>query len=257
MFDLPAEHYLEQVKDWEDPYHAPIVIDYDGFQVVRDDLLDFGSKIRFIDYLIQSEENDEWVFGGANPVGWGPISLTFVCKKYGKKATFFMAERKVPTPQQQKVLDLGGNIIWVKMGMLTVTLSRARKYFEEDQLHRRILPLGLNHPKVLGSIIKVTRKLKCAFPEIWSVASSGTMSRGLQLSFPEIPVKMVQTGHKMSQDEIGRAQLFVSPYKFDKPVKLNEAPPFPSVPEYDAKAWSFMKKYGKEGALFWNVAGNL
>ena len=36
-------------------------------------------------------------------------------------------------------------------------------------------------------------------------------------------------------------------------VKEEDKPPFPSVPTYDAKAWSVMKKYAKKGALFWNV----
>ena len=36
-------------------------------------------------------------------------------------------------------------------------------------------------------------------------------------------------------------------------IKPMEAPPFPSVPSYDAKAWPFIKEYGKQNALFWNV----
>ena len=41
--------------------------------------------------------------------------------------------------------------------------------------------------------------------------------------------------------------------KFDKPIKKEEAPPFPSAPTYDAKAWPFIKQYAKPRALFWNV----
>ena len=32
-------------------------------------------------------------------------------------------------------------------------------------------------------------------------------------------------------------------------------PPFPSAPNYDAKAWRFIKEYASDGAYFWNVAG--
>ena len=41
--------------------------------------------------------------------------------------------------------------------------------------------------------------------------------------------------------------------KFTQEVKEKDKPPFPSVPTYDAKAWSVMRKYAKKGSLFWNV----
>ena len=41
--------------------------------------------------------------------------------------------------------------------------------------------------------------------------------------------------------------------KFDKPIKPIDAPPFPSAPTYDAKAWPFLKEFAKPNALFWNV----
>ena len=84
--------YPEDISDiidirnnWTDPNPPPIVEMHHGFHVVRDDLLEYGSKTRFIDYLVKTTECDEWVFGGANKVGWGPISLTYVCNLYNKK----------------------------------------------------------------------------------------------------------------------------------------------------------------------------
>ena len=67
---------------------------------------------------------------------------------------------------------------------------------------------------------------------------------------------MIQTGHKLSERQIGRAILHEVPYKFDKPVKEAEAPPFPSAPEYDAKAWKVIKENMNKNKtnLFWNVA---
>ena len=38
-----------------------------------------------------------------------------------------------------------------------------------------------------------------------------------------------------------------------EPVRTEDAPPFPSAPTYDAKAWKFIKENAKHGALFWNV----
>ena len=59
----------------------------------------------------------------------------------------------------------------------------------------------------------------------------------------------------MSEREIGRAKFYRSDYKFDKIVKEEDMPPFPSAPTYDAKAWKFVKEHAKPNALFWNVAG--
>ena len=89
--------------------------------------------------------------------------------------------------------------------------------------------------------------------EIWSVGSSGTLTRGLQMAFPDKEVNVVSVGHKMKQHEIGRANLYLTKYKFMQEVKKEDKPPFPSVPTYDAKAWAVMKQYAKKGALFWNV----
>jgi hypothetical protein len=181
-----------------------------------------------------------------------------VCKKYNKKATVFYAKRNPEnyTYPQKLAIGLGLNIIWVNMGMLTVTKKRARDYVSEDVENRVELPMGLEHDTVFGSIIKVARELELERPpsEIWCVGSSGTLNRGLQLAFPDIQVHCVQIGHAMNERELGRATKYISPYKFDKEVKGSDKPPFPSIPTYDAKAWSFIKQYAKKDALFWNVA---
>jgi hypothetical protein len=251
---MQTEQYLEMVQGWVDPYPAPVVEKIENLYVVRDDLLEAGSKMRFIDCLIRNDDGEEWVFGGANKVGWGPISLTAVCNRYGKKATFFMAKRKEPTWHQQKVLELGGTIHWVENGMLNVTKSRARKYQEEKPDTRRVLPLGLEHPTVIASIVKVAQSLNVQPSEIWTVASSGTLNRGLQLAFPDVDCYAIQVGHKMSDYEKGRAKVLISPYKYDRAVKPEDAPPYPSEPFYDAKVWSFVRDMAKKDALVWNVA---
>ncbi len=253
MINLSTDELLDIIKDWKDPNPPPVVEEYNDFHVVRDDKLGYGSKVRFIDYLVKTE-GDEWVFGGANKVGWGPISLTHVCNKYGKKATFFMAKRSVPTWHQQQVLDMGGTIHWVDNGMLTVTKARARKYYERDTVSRRVLPLGLEHPTVLASIVKVARNLPVKPTEIWTVASSGTLNRGLQLAFPDVPAYAVEVGHKMSDYEKGRAITMRSSYAYDQKVEESRMPPYPSEPYYDAKLWDFVVSNGKKGALIWNVA---
>lgn len=258
LFEPQAEDYLEHVKDWTDPNPRPNIQKFGKFWVVLDNELVYGSKIRFIDKLIKTVPTKEWVYGGATKVGYGPISLAAVCKKYGKVAKIYAAARKEPTEQQLKAIELGANYEWLKFGPLSVCEARARLYVEEDPFNRRLLPIGLEHPMVFGSIIKVARDpyflAQTQFSEIWCAAGSGTLARGLALAFPEKDVNIVQIGHKLSDREIGRAKLYVSPYKYDQEAPIDELPPFPSTKYYDGKCWSFMQKYAKDNALFWNVA---
>ncbi len=247
-----------------EPYSFPKIIieKHEGIYVVREDLLEGGSKRRFIDRYVREEIEkgaEEFVFGGAPATGYAPMSLTLQAKHYGADATFFMAKRSLDNlhEYQKKALEYGANIQWVNMGMLNVTLSRAKKYYEEDTFKRRNFPLGLEDERVIEDIETLAREIreewKDKFSEIWTVGSSGTLSRGLQKAFPELEVHVISVGHKMSEREIGRAKFYKSPYKFDKPIKPIEAPPFPSAPTYDAKAWPFLKEFAKPNAMFWNV----
>ena len=135
--------------------------------------------------------------------------------------------------------------------------DRAREYANENPKKRILLPLGLEHPKVLEDIRELAKDIEIEYnikiSEIWSVGSSGTLTRGLQMAFPDKDVNVVSVGHKMKQHEIGRAKLYLTKYKFMQEVKEEDKPPFPSVPTYDAKAWPVMREYAKKGSLFWNV----
>ena len=181
LFKETAEDYLDLVKDWEDPWPDPIIEMHDGVHVVRDDLLNAGSKVRFVDYYIKTlpESVKEIVFGNCPATGYAQISLPIVCKKYGKKAVLFMAERDLDNlhEYQKRGLSEGAEYKWIKNGRLTVTKSHSKKYVN-DYPHERIeLPLGLEHPLVLSSIVKVAKECINFKPsEIWTVVGSGTIN---------------------------------------------------------------------------------
>jgi hypothetical protein len=259
MIDNSAEYYLQIVKDWIDPNPEPVLKMHEDYIVVRDDLLGAGTKVRGIDYLIghmpEFKETKEWVFGSCPATGYAQISLPVVCGKYDKKAVLFMAERKRENfhGYQLKGLSLGADYRWVPNGMLNVTQKRAKDYVAENPTERAVLPLGLEHPSVIGSFIKVARALPLSPKEVWTVGSSGTLNRSLQLAWPDAKIHVVSVGHNMKEREIGRAIYHRSELKFDKPVKPEDAPPFPSAPTYDAKAWKFIREHASSGALFWNV----
>ena len=258
--------YLSQIGDWHDPYPNPIIKIHQGIHVVRDDKLDAGTKVRGVDYLIGHDARyahiKEWVYGSCPASGYAQISLPTVCNRYQKRAVIFMAKRRLDSlhPYQQRGLNAGADVRWVPNGMLSVTQARARAYVAESPTTRMLLPIGLEHPTVFGSFIRVARNLPIMPRYVWSVGSSGTLNRSLQLAWPNAEVHVVSTGHQMSEEEIGRAHFHRSPYTFNQVVPLYEQPPFPSAAAYDAKAWAPMMYWyhtaripGSGAVLFWNV----
>lgn len=248
--------------EWVDPNPPIQIINHDGFLVVRDDLLGYGSKARFVDYLIQTLPQKEIVLGSCPATGYAQISLPVVAKRYSKAAHIFMADRDKSKlhPYQLKGIGFGTIYHWVPNGMLSVTIARAREYSNQDPENRILLPIGLEHPTVLDSIVKVCQDQIPFVPDdVWSVGSSGTLTRGLQLAWPNAEVHVVGVGHTMTGREIGRANFHRSPYKFDKPIKKEDTPPYPSAPTYDAKVWRPMLDWYSthekpDKVLVWNVA---
>ena len=237
--------------DWTDPFPAPVIEEHEGFMIVRDDLLDSGSKMRFADYLIKSQpEIEEWVYGSSPATGYAQISLSCLCRKYGKKAVIFMADRAKDKlhEYQLRAIESGATMNWIPNGMLSVTEKRARDYVEQNPNSRRLLPIGFDHPSVVASIGRVAGRMDITPREVWTVGSSGTLTRGLQQAWPDASFHCVAVGHK---GDYGRAKVYRCEIPFNREAKVK--PPFPSAPTYDAKVWEFMKQYASPGALFWNV----
>ena len=246
------------------PYEFPklVIEEHEGFHVVRDDLLEGGSKRRFVDRLLReeiAEGANEFVYGGCPANGYAQLSIPLQAREYGCKTTLFMAKRSMDNlhDYQKKALEYGADIHWVANGMLQVTKKRALDYYNEDPVHRRLLQLGLDDQRVREQIRDLAKNIEQDYniniSEVWSVGSSGTLTRGLQMAFPDKDVHVVSVGHSMKQNEVGRAILHRSDLKFTDEVKEEDKPPFPSVPTYDAKAWKIMREQAKPGSLFWNV----
>ena len=174
LFDDTAEKYLSLINGWEDSLPSPVIEEHEGIQVVRDDLLGGGSKIRFADYLIQSQpEIEEWVYGSSPATGYAQISLSYLCRKYGKKAVIFMAARAWDKlhDYQIEALKVGADMKWVPNGMLSVTEKRARDYVEQDPKVRKLLPIGFHHDTVIASIVRVALSIDVRPNEVWTVGS--------------------------------------------------------------------------------------
>lgn len=230
----------------------PIIVEHEGIQVVRDDLLDGGTKRRAFNVFVESFPNiDEWVYASPRQ-GYAQLSLAYACRDLGKKCTVVVPKGKHYWLTDEAI-DKGANVIEVPMGFLTNIQSKARKYVETHE-GAGLIPFGGDHPIIIEAMMNEALSLDIEPPkEVWSVLSSGVLSRGLQAAWPNAKVYGVKIGHNTTDRERGRAEFFTSPYKFQQECKEKDRPPFPSSLTYDSKAWNFIKKHASPGSLFWNV----
>lgn len=223
------------------------VQDYNGIQVVRDDLMPGGTKARVIHKLFD-DLHTEYVY--ASPVqGYAQVALAFAAKEHGKLATIFCAERSQKHRLTLLAESAGARMRYVgPPAFLKVCQSRAAKYAEETGA--KLLPFGLHDPVFIDALADIARVIQPAPKEVWSVAASGTLTAALQLAWPDAVVHAVRIG---AIRDVGRAHIWTAPEKFEQDAKFNA--PFPSCANYDRKAWRFILEHATPGALFWNVAG--
>lgn len=253
---------------WRDPHPLPPIEWLDDHTcVVRDDTLPGGTKRRALDYLIGHDSahthTSEWVYGESPAWGYAQWALALTCATYQKHAVIFMADRAIETRHrlQNLALEAGAHIHWVPNGMLSVTRARARAYVAANPTHRTLLPMGGDTPLAQLCLRQTMERVREILPRsptvIWSVLSSGTLSRALQATFPAAEVHGVIVGHTPTPEQAGRAILHQSPYAFANPIKVAEKPPYPSAAEYDAKAWpvfcAWRTAHSNVPALIWNV----
>lgn len=222
----------------------PVIIEHEGFLVVRDDIIPGGTKRRAIHRLF--DDHEEYVY--ASPVyGYAQLALAYAAADYNKRATVFCAKHKQWHPLTRQAYDLGAKIIEVEPGYLTVVKARAREYsFMNGAV---LLPFGLDTPAFIEALADVARAMPVVPTEVWSIVGSGVLIRALQLAWPKARFFGVRVG---VTPNAGKAEVFMAPEVYHKDAWF--PPPFPSCSNYDAKLWNFVKHHATPGALVWNVA---
>jgi len=265
-----ADTYRQMAKGWKDPFplpeiHTVSLDDKRHVLVVRDDLSELGSKARFGSLMVQRMKEDTIVYV-APRVGWAPISLAKLCKMYNKRLILFAPASKDASDHQRVAVELGAEMRFHRIAAMPVLQSKAAAFAEKHGY--LYAPLGLRHPLVTAAIVatadKLAKKLGSVPDQVWSAMSTGVLSRGLQLAWPSAEVHGVAVARNIKSGERGRAVIHSHPMAFLQDESKPYRPPFPSASNYDAKVWRFM--LGGEltdgpgaidGALFWNVAGEI
>lgn len=248
--------WLDLAGDWKDPFGAPQIIEHDGFKVVREDLMGFGSKCRFGDILVSESEHDTLVYVQPR-YGFAGISLAYLAEKYNKKLVLFSPSQKEISDHQAICIENGADMKFRRIAAMPNLNRMAADWAKENNAF--FIPLGLKHELVTAAAVKVAYDLaeKHGYPEeVWSAISTGVLSRALQIAWPETNFNGVAVARNIKKGERGRATLWSHPKPFNQDVDSQYLPPFPSARNYDAKAWEFMTKHGNPGAWFWNVGGD-
>lgn len=221
---------------------------------VREDLLDGGSKSRFLPFIAHGAEHI--VFGGPF-CGGAPYAMSIMGRETGQRVTLFYAKRKELHPRQQAALENGATLYFVKPGYMTVVQARAKKFAADKGA--LFLPLGFDVPAAEEPYVDAmerVRREKGSPDEIWCATGSGMLARCLGRAFPDSAIHGVAVGLKSRHDAQAmppNVQLHDCSLRFDQQCKA--AAPFPSCPNYDRKAWELCERDSRGSVLFWNVLG--
>ena len=242
------EHYLEMAEGWSDPNPPIVETIHDGIRVVRDDLI-IGTKQRSADLLMSTIKEDTVAYVQPR-TGLAGVCILKAAKRYNKKVRLYMPSSKRISHHQACCIEQGADVSFHRIA----AMPNLNKIASEDAKKNGyfFIPLGLKHKLVTAGLVKIARTL--VHPtEVYTVISTGVLSRALQIAWPDAKFTAVAVARNMKAGETGRAELISAPEAFTKSIKEEEMPPFPSIGTYDAKAWRYIPKNTGKNILFWNV----
>lgn len=221
--------------------------------VLRDDMLEGGSKLRVIPFAVGDAH--EVVFGGPF-CGGAPHALSVWGRETGRKVTLFFAKRSALHPRQVAAERNGSRLEFVSPGYMTVVQKRARDYAEKAGA--LFLPLGLDVEAARSAYVEYAGKVRAQLgtpDEVWCATGSGMLAQVLAKAFPDAEVCATAVGlasRHEAQSFPANVRLVAAGVPFDRNVSV--AAPFPICGHYEAKAWRRCTSESRGRVLFWNVA---
>lgn len=241
--------------------------------VIRDDLIDAGTKQRAMVPFFQNSKYDEFVY--VSPyTGAAQVSLAYSAKMTGKKVTVFMYKIRPQHPLTKKALKLASynkkylNLIEIKNGNMKYLEKLANSYVERKKREKgdnyiTKIGLGFANEEYKNLLIE---KIKNAIPKklqenppkrIWVPSGSSIMLNALYEVFPASYFLAVQTGKTIWDDMYNKknTKLYKSDEFFYDKAKIQ--PPYPTTTSYDAKAWKFILEDGEDQDYIWNITSEI
>ena len=246
-------YYLEMTKDYKPDFEFKLK-QAEGFNIIDDGEFQYGSKAKMGDFMISQVKEDALVYV-APRTGYAPYSLTYLAKKYNKKLILFMPASKEASEHQLRVIEDGATPIFLKTPAMPTINGWAKDFAKK--IGAKYLPFGLKHEQVVAGGVKIFHEAfkDKIIPNMWTVFSTGVLSRTLQIALPNTNFNAVAVARNVQPGELGRAKFYTYHKEFLKEADINT--PFDCIKTYDAKGWDYMKRYGHLKDWFWNVARNM
>ena len=253
------EYYLKLTEGFKSSFDDFKVIESEGFNVIDESqACPVGYKARSGEFLLSKLKDQgvkEIVYVQPRR-GFAGISLSYLCKKYDIALTLVMPSSKKSSPHQRLCIEYGAKPLFLRVAAMPNANSMAKKYAKATGAY--FIPLGLNHEYVVAYGVRLIHEFfkdKEHPKRMWSVISTGVLSRTLQIALPSTEFFNVAVSRNIQQGDLGRAK-FMSYHKaFNQ--KSDIIPEYFDCEEaYDSKGWDYMTRYGKDGDWFFNVAGN-
>jgi hypothetical protein len=226
----------------------------EGFTIVDDGEFQYGTKAKMGDFMISQVKEDTLIYV-APRTGYAPYSLTYLAKKYNKKLILFMPASKEASEHQLRVIEDGATPIFLKTPAMPTINIWAKEFAKK--IGAKYLPFGLKHEQVVAGGVRIFHDAfkDKIIPNMWTVFSTGVLSRTLQIALPNTNFNAVAVARNVQPGELGRAKFYTHHKDFLKNAEIET--PFDCIKTYDAKGWEYMKKHGHLKDWFWNVARNM
>ena len=254
-------YYLRLTEGWTDPMGPPAVTQTtlsDGriINIVRDDLHGCGTKGRIGDLLVSRTVQNTIVYVQPR-CGFAGISLARLAAKYKKRLVLFCPASKEVSIHQRKCYEMGADLRFVRIAAMPNLGKIAGEWAAKN--NALFVPLGLRHELVTAAAVRVAHDMAVRWgfqpTRVWHAISTGVLSRGLQIGWPNSTFISVAVARNLKHGELGRSAIYSHPRPFTEDAKT--MPPFDSASNYDAKVWEYILANGQTGDLMWNVAGNI
>jgi hypothetical protein len=254
------DYYLDLTKDFKSSFDDFVVQEVNGFNVIDESkACPVGYKARAGEFMMQilKEKGVKELVYVQPRVGFAGISLSYLAKKYGFDLTLVMPSSKEISDHQALCIELGAKPLFIRIAAMPNANSMASKYAEK-KLDRYYIPLGLNHEYVVAGGVRAVHDyfLNKEKPKrMWSVISTGVLTRTLQIALPDTEFMAVAVARNIQQGELGKANFWSYHKPFNSKSDLVPSE-FNCESCYDSKGWDYLNKHGEEGDWFFSVAGN-
>ena len=253
------DYYLEKWGDFDSKFGAPVVEPYKDKFILRADLAPGGLKAFGGERVIAESPHDTMVYCAPRQ-GHAPDAIAAISRVYGKKVVFFMPSSKVVSDHQGALFAYDNvQVKFFRIAAMPVLNNYAEKWAKEN--NATYLTFGLTGVEMVTAGLcnmcrNITNTIGFEPPEFYCAVSTGTMTRALQIGWPDSQPYGVAVARNIHKGEKGESIVESATMPFLRRTPVADEMPIPTTGAYDAKAWELFDKQGAPGSIFINVGSD-